>query len=106
MILIPKAQWRSNNDLVQCIKPQEQGREFRIDQLGEQVRLGSQFYIVACFRIQISSAKQFKTRLDTKREPFANTKRFRASGPDKQLKGEIERNTQTVERKAGPSNKR
>lgn len=101
----PKAQWRSNNDLIQHIKPQGRGGGFRIDELEEQVRLGSQFYIVACFRIQIPSARQFKTRLGTTRESFANAKRFRAaSGPDKRLKEEIERNK--VERKVGPSNKR
>lgn len=98
--MVPKwlSQWRSN-DLIQRIRPQRQGRGFRMDELGEQVRLGSQFCIVACFRIQIPSAEQFKTRLGTKREPLANTKRFRAaSGPDKNLKGEIERNTQTKSR--------
>lgn len=90
------SQWRSNDDLIQRIRPQGQGRGFRMD---EQVRLGSEFCIVACFRIQIPSAEQFKTRLGTKRQPLANTKRFRAaSGPDKNLKGEMERNTQIKSR--------
>lgn len=69
-----QVQWHSNNDLIQRIRPQGQGRGFRIDELGEQVRLDSQFCIVACFRIQILSAEQFKTRLGTKGESLANTK--------------------------------
>lgn len=41
----------------------------RAGQLGEQVRLGGPFCVVACFRIQIPSAEQFKTRLGTKVGP-------------------------------------
>lgn len=53
--------------------------------------------MVACFRIQIPSAEQFKTRLGTKMGPLANTKRFRAaSGPETKSKGEAERNTSQI----------
>lgn len=57
------------------------------------MRLGGPFCVVACFRIQIPSAGQFKTRLGTKMGPLTSTKQFRAaSGPETKPKGEAERN--------------
>lgn len=67
------------------------------------MRLGGPFCIVACFRIQISSAEQFKTRLGTKMGPLASTKRFRAaSGPETNSKGVAEKNPSQTKSREKP----